>query len=45
MEGNYILKLNLVLIICFINVICYVRSISTNEAMYVMVAFEYGSNY
>jgi hypothetical protein len=29
----------------FYNVICYVMSISTNKATYVMVAFECGSNY
>jgi len=45
MEGNYILKFILVLIVYLINVTCYVKSISTNETMYVMVAFECGSNY
>ncbi len=29
----------------FHNVICYVRSISTNEVTYVVVAFECGNKY
>jgi hypothetical protein len=45
MEGDQIFKFILVFGCIFHNVICYVKSISTNETTYVMVAFECGSGY
>jgi hypothetical protein len=44
MGGNQILKLIIVFGFIFHNVICYIRSMSTNEATYVMVAFECGND-
>ncbi len=45
MEDNKIFKFNLVFGCIFHNVISYVKFISTNESMYVMVAFECGIDY
>jgi len=45
MEGSQILKFILVVCCILHNVICYFKSISTNETTYVMVAFECGNGY
>jgi hypothetical protein len=45
MDGIQILKLIMVFGCILHNVICYIRSISTNEATYGMIAFECGSDY
>jgi hypothetical protein len=45
MEGSQIPKFILIFGSILHNVISYIMSISTNEVMYVMVAFECGNDY